>query len=247
MQVSIQNQTQQPDTNLSRVQKSETACMKFLLIEDNKQLAHAICSRMSFDGHVIDHAETIEDATAFSKTENYDLILLDIMLPDGDGRDFLKHHRASKQDTPVIVLTARSQVSDRISILDLGADDYVTKPFDHAELEARCRAVLRRRHGTAQTVTRFGDVSFDPVAGHLSVGDKLVNLRNRELRLLELLFNAPGQIFPKQKLVDRLFSYEEDVSENAVEVYIGRLRKHLENSSVKITTHRGLGYRLDHD
>lgn len=221
--------------------------MKFLLIEDNKQLAHAICSRMGFDGHVIDHAETIMDAIAYSDTEDYDLILLDIMLPDGDGRDFLKLHREGEKDTPVIVLTARSQVSDRISILDLGADDYVTKPFDHAELEARCRAVLRRRHGTAQTITRFGEVAFDPVAGLLTIGEKVINLRNRELRLLELLINAPGRIFPKQKLVDRLFSYEEDVSENAVEVYIGRLRKHLENSSLSITTHRGLGYRLDHD
>lgn len=221
--------------------------MKFLLIEDNIQLAHAICSRMGFDGHVIDHAGTIQDARAYSATEEYDLILLDIMLPDGDGRTFLKHHREGRNDTPVIVLTARSQVSDRISILDLGADDYVTKPFDHAELEARCRAVLRRRGGTSQTVLRIGNVAFDPVAGTLVVDEVSVQLRNRELRLLELLINAPGQIFAKQKLVDRLFSYDDDVSENAIEVYIGRLRKHLKGSSLSITTLRGLGYRLDHD
>ena len=169
------------------------------------------------------------------------------MLPDGDGRDFLRRHRAGKGVTPIIVLTARSQVSDRISLLDLGADDYVTKPFDHAELEARCRAVLRRNAGSAQTVVRMGDVVFDPVAGVLTVGETLVSLRNKELRLLEVLFNAPGQIFPKQKLVDRLFSYDDDVSENAIEVYIGRLRKHLEGSQLQISTHRGLGYRLDHD
>ena len=221
--------------------------MKFLLVEDNADLAAAICSRMQLDGHVIDHADTIQDAIAFSETGEYDLILLDIMLPDGDGRTFLQRHRAGKRDTPVIVLTARSQVSDRISMLDLGADDYVTKPFDHEELQARCRAVLRRKSGTAQTVMQIGDVAFDPVAGHLTVAGEVVNLRNRELRLLELLFNAPGQIFAKQKLVDRLFSYDEDVSENAIEVYIGRLRKHLEPSSLRITTLRGLGYRLDHD
>ncbi len=221
--------------------------MRFLLVEDNQELANAIRSRMQLDGHVIDHAAKLQDALAFSSTGEYDLILLDIMLPDGDGRMFLKQHRDGKMDTPIVVLTARSQVSDRISLLDLGADDYVTKPFDHAELQARCRAVLRRRSGTAQTVIRYGEVAFDPVAGHLTVGDRVINLRNRELRLLELLISAPGQIFPKQKLVDRLFSYEEDVSENAVEVYIGRLRKHLENSSLRITTHRGLGYRLDHD
>ena len=130
--------------------------MKFLLIEDNTELAHAVMTRMQLDGHIIDHAAKISDAIAFSETGEYDLILLDIMLPDGDGRDFLKRHRAGKKSTPVIVLTARSQVSDRISILDLGADDYVTKPFDHAELQARCRAVLRRNAGSAPDLDATG-------------------------------------------------------------------------------------------
>lgn len=239
----------QADMDLSRTRragKRAYAEMKFLLIEDNIDLAHAVMTRMKIDGHIIDHADKIEDAVAFSETGEYDLILLDIMLPDGDGRDFLRRHRAGKKDTPVIVLTARSQVSDRISILDLGADDYVTKPFDHAELQARCRAVLRRNAGSAQTIMQMGDVAFDPVAGQLNVCGKEVSLRNKELRLLEILINAPGQIFPKQKLVDRLFSYDDDVSENAIEVYIARLRKHLGGSEVSITTHRGLGYRLDH-
>lgn len=221
--------------------------MKFLLVEDNLDLANAIASRMRLDGHVIDHAGNLEDASAFVATGEYDLILLDIMLPDGDGREFLQAHRASNLDTPVIVLTARSQVSDRIGSLDLGADDYVTKPFDHAELEARCRAVLRRRTGNAKTTIEVGGVVFDPVAGHLTVADEAVNLRNRELRLLELFLNAPGQIFSKNKLADRLFSYDDDVSENAIEVYIGRLRKHLSASQLSITTLRGLGYRLDHN
>ncbi|SHH80069.1 response regulator transcription factor [Cognatishimia maritima] len=221
--------------------------MKFLLIEDNRDLASAIISRMRLDGHVIDHAEKLSDAAAFVETGEYDLILLDIMLPDGDGRDFLQQHRASDLDTPVIVLTARSQVSDRIGSLDLGADDYVTKPFDHAELEARCRAVLRRKSGNSKTTVEIGGVVFDPVAGHLTVGGEAVTMRNRELRLLELFLNAPGQIFPKTKLADRLFSYDEDVSENAIEVYIARLRKHLSASNLRIITLRGLGYRLDRD
>jgi two-component system response regulator TctD len=219
--------------------------MKYLLVEDNHELANAVCSRMEFDGHVVDHADKLQDAIAFADTSEYDLILLDINLPDGDGRTFLKHHRDRKQVTPIIVLTARSQVSDRISILDLGADDYVTKPFDHSELQARCRAVLRRNSGAVQTVLEFGDISFNQVAGQLTIRGELVNLRNRELRLFELLLNARGQIFSKQKLADRLFSYDEDVSENAIEVYVGRLRKHLENTNLVITTHRGLGYRLD--
>ncbi len=219
--------------------------MKYLLVEDNIELATAVGSRMRVDGHVVDHAANLEDARAFVATSDYDLILLDIMLPDGDGRAFLKDHRASDLDTPVIVLTARSQVSDRIGSLDLGADDYVTKPFDHAELEARCRAVLRRKSGTAKPTIDRGGVVFDPVAGHLTVRGEAITLRNRELRLLELFLNAPGQVFSKQKLADRLFTYDSDVSENAIEVYIGRLRKHLEQSDLKITTLRGLGYRLD--
>lgn len=204
-------------------------------------------SRMQIDGHVIDHASKIEEALVFCETSEYDLILLDIMLPDGDGRDFLQQHRRREKDTPVIVLTARSQISDRISILDLGADDYVTKPFDHAELQARIRAVLRRNKGASQTVQTLGDLSFDPVAGQMTIQGKTISLRNRELRLMELFINAPGQIFSKQKLFDRLFSYDDDISENAIEVYVGRLRKHLEPSDVQISTHRGLGYRLDHD
>ena len=219
--------------------------MKFLLVEDNPDLAQAVVSRLRLDGHVIDHAEKLDDASAFVATGEYDLILLDIMLPDGDGRDFLKQQRARGLDTPVIVLTARSQVSDRVGSLDLGADDYLTKTFDHAELEARCRAVLRRRSGSSKTRVELGGIVFDPVAGSLSVRGTPVTLRNRELRLLELFLNARGQVFSKQKLADRLFSYENDVSENAIEVYVGRLRKHLEHSDLTITTMRGLGYRLD--
>ncbi|MFK7835948.1 MAG: response regulator transcription factor [Sulfitobacter sp.] len=221
--------------------------MKYLLVEDNLELAEAISSRIRLDGHTVDHAAKIAEATAFVDTGEYDMILLDIMLPDGDGRSFLRQHRARQNLTPVIVLTARSQVSDRIGLLDSGADDYLTKPFDHAELQARCRAVLRRNAGSAQSVQTIGDVEFDTVSGHLRVKGHSINLRNRELRLLELLFGAKGQVFSKQKLVDRLFSYDDDVSENAIEVYVGRLRKHLEGSKVRITTLRGLGYRLDHD
>ena len=219
--------------------------MKYLLIEDNAELAAALCDRMRLDGHVIDHAATLSEGADFLHVGDYDLILLDIMLPDGDGRGFLERHRARQDDTPVIVLTARSEVSDRVGMLDLGADDYLTKPFDHAELQARCRAVMRRRAGAAQTVIRRGTVALNPVASVLTVGSNETTLRNRELRLLELFMNAPGQIFSKDKLVDRLFSYDDTVTENAIEVYVGRLRKHLEGSSVTISTHRGRGYRLD--
>ncbi|RED13974.1 response regulator transcription factor [Pontivivens insulae] len=218
--------------------------MRFLLVEDNQGLADAIVARLELDGHVIDHAADLDTAAAFSDSTDYELILLDIMLPDGDGRTFLKDHRARQTETPVIVLTARSEVSDRVNLLDLGADDYLTKPFDFSELEARVRAVLRRRRGAASNHIRLADLGFDPLSGTLSIAGKTTQLRNKELRLLEVLIAAPDRNFSKAKLVDRLFSYDDDVSENAIEVYIGRLRKRLEGSGVAIVTTRGVGYRL---
>ena len=218
--------------------------MRFLLVEDNMQLAKAVVDRLALDGHVIDHAADLETAQSFINVTSYDLILLDIMLPDGDGRDFLATHRRNANRTPVIVLTARSQITDRVSLLDLGADDYITKPFDFSELEARCRAVLRRQGGVANNLRHFAGVDFDSLGGAITIGETIVVLRNREHRLLEIFFATPGQVFSKTHLMDRLFSFTEDVSENAIEVYIGRLRKRLEGSSAKIETVRGLGYRL---
>lgn len=218
--------------------------MRFLLIEDNKQLASAVVDRLMLDGHVVDHAPDIQTAYDFTETTDYDLILLDIMLPDGDGRTFLAQRRNQNSRTPVIVLTARSEVADRVGILDLGADDYMVKPIDFSELEARCRAVLRRRGGAARNLLILGDMSFDSLSGTLCIGEQTIQLRTRELRLFEILANAPGKVFSKAYLVGQLVSYDEDVSENAIEVYVGRLRKHMQNSNVKITTIRGLGYKL---
>jgi two-component system response regulator TctD len=218
--------------------------VRFLLVEDNKQLAKALCERFGLEGHVVDHALDLGEAHINARTVAYDLILLDIMLPDGDGRDFLKAHRRRANRTPVIVLTARSEVSDRISLLDLGADDYIIKPFDFSELEARCRAVLRRQDGSGDNAKKFANVTFDSTKGILRIGERTENLRNRELRLLEVFFSSPNQIFAKTYLMDRLFSFAEDVSENAIEVYVGRLRKKLEGSSAKIETVRGVGYRM---
>ncbi|MCA0927999.1 response regulator transcription factor [Ruegeria profundi] len=219
--------------------------MRFLLIEDNAQLAGAVVDRLVLDGHVVDHAADLETANDFVATTGYDLILLDIMLPDGDGRSFLSRHRLQESQTPVIVLTARSEVADRVGLLDLGADDYMVKPIDFSELEARCRAVLRRRGGAARNLLPLGDLQFDSLSGTLKFPDEDVQLRTRELRLFEVLANAPGQVFSKASLVDRLFSYDEEVSENAIEVYVGRLRRHLQKSNVRITTIRGLGYKLE--
>ena len=219
--------------------------MRFLLIEDNQALANAVIERLSLDSHIVDHAADLTTAWDYAATAEYDLILLDIMLPDGDGRSFLEQHRSAKSRTPVIVLTARSEVSDRVGILDLGADDYMIKPIDFSELEARCRAVLRRQTGAAQNTISFGEIEFDSLSATLQVNGNEVKLRTKELRLFEVFINAPNQIFPKSQLLDRLFSYDVEASENAIEVYVGRLRKHLSGSNVTITTVRGLGYKLE--
>ena len=218
--------------------------MRFLLIEDNQALANAVIERLSLDSHIVDHATDLTTAWDYTANAQYDLILLDIMLPDGDGRSFLQQHRSAKSRTPVIVLTARSEVSDRVGILDLGADDYMVKPIDFSELEARCRAVLRRQTGAAQNTISYGEIEFDSLAGTLIVNGAEVKLRTKELRLFEIFINAPNNIFPKSQLLDRLFSYDVEASENALEVYVGRLRKHLSGSNVSITTVRGLGYKL---
>lgn len=227
------------DTNLSSVGQ-----MRFLLVEDNPELSCSVADRLRLDGHAVDSAASLSEARDCLAAACYDLILLDISLPDGDGRDFLKSERRAGRDTPIIVMTARAAVSDRVDVLDLGADDYVTKPFDFAELEARCRAVLRRRGSALQTVRAFAGLTFNPLTATLTIGPETRELRNRELRLFEILLSAPDRIFSKAHLCDRLFSYAEAVTDNAIEVYVGRLRRKLEGSGARIETVRGIGYRL---
>lgn len=218
--------------------------MRYLLVEDNTELADAVVSRLALDGHAVDHAASLAEAEDCLAVAQYDLILLDVMLPDGDGRDFLARSRAHLE-TPVIVLTARSQVSDRVGALDQGADDYITKPFDFSELEARCRAVLRRRGGEARNQVQLGAAVFDPLSGTLRNGSETIDLRNREIRLLEVFARHKGQILSKSQLMDRLFSYDAEVTENAIEVYVGRLRRRIDGMGVRIETVRGLGYRME--
>jgi two-component system response regulator TctD len=218
--------------------------VRYLLVEDNIELADAVIKRLAIDGHAVDHAITLSTAEDCLAAASYDLILLDVMLPDGDGRDFLARSRVYLE-TPVIVLTARSQVSDRVGALDQGADDYITKPFDFSELEARCRAVLRRRGGLVRNEVTLGPVVFDLLAGTLRDGDQTLELRSREIRLLEVFARHPGQILSKSQLMERLFSYDTAVTENAIEVYVGRLRRRIDGIGLRIETVRGLGYRIE--
>lgn len=218
--------------------------MRYLLVEDNLELAEAVLARLALDGHAVDHAATLAEAEDCLAAASYDLILLDVMLPDGDGREFLARSRA-RLEVPVIVLTARSQVTDRVGALDQGADDYITKPFDFAELEARCRAVLRRGGGSARNEIALGAAVFDPLGGTLRLGQQVVDLKSRDIRLLEVFARHPGQILSKGQLMDRLFANDAEVTENAIEVYVGRLRRRIDGMGIRIETVRGLGYRME--
>ncbi len=220
--------------------------MRLLLVEDNEDLGDALGRHFRADGHAVDWARTAPEAADYLRAEaaGYDLVVLDIMLPGGDGRQILQQIRSRENDLPVLVLTARSQVADRVHLLDLGADDYMTKPFDVAELDARCRAVVRRRHGKTQNLIQLGALELDAAASTVTAAGQPLDLRSRELRLLEVLIASPGQVFSKAQLMDKLFGLAEDASENAIEVYVGRLRRKIQDSGVVIDTVRGLGYRL---
>ena len=218
--------------------------MKVLIVEDTAELAEALKLFFKLEKNYVEVAGDLFEARHFASVTYFDMILLDIMLPDGDGRDFLRFLRASNNNVPVIVMTARSEISDRVDLLDIGADDYIVKPFDFAEIEARCRAVLRRHRGQDQLALSFGEVTLYPLLAELEKNGKRTSLRNRELRLLEIFFNSPGIIFSKEQLTDRLFSISDEISENAIEVYVGRARKKLIDSNVQIETVRSLGYRL---
>lgn len=218
--------------------------MKVLIVEDTAELAEALKLFFKLEKNYVEVAGDLFEARHFASVTYFDIILLDIMLPDGDGRDFLRFLRASNNNVPVIVMTARSEISDRVDLLDIGADDYIVKPFDFAEIEARCRAVLRRHRGQDQLALSFGEVTLYPLLAELEKNGKRTSLRNRELRLLEIFFNSPGIIFSKEQLTDRLFSISDEISENAIEVYVGRARKKLIDSNVQIETVRSVGYRL---
>ena len=218
--------------------------MKVLLIEDTKELADSLRLFFELEKNHVEMAHDLYEAKHFASVTHFDIILLDIMLPDGDGRDFLRTIRSKNNNTPVIVMTARSEISDRIDLLDIGADDYIIKPFEFAELEARCRAVLRRHSGQDQLALNYGNATLYPLIAMLEAYGEKTSLRNRELRLLEIFFNSPEIIFSKEQLTDRLFSISEEVTDNAIEVYVGRVRKKLHNTNLQIETVRGIGYRL---
>ncbi|HEV7320390.1 MAG TPA: response regulator transcription factor [Ensifer sp.] len=218
--------------------------MRIFLVEDTRDVGEAISRRLEKVGHTVDWQTDGQAAADILEFTDYDLVILDVMLPGLDGFEILRHLRARKKTTPVLVLTARSEIEDRVGALDLGADDYLVKPFDFRELEARTRVLLRRSQGEPTNLIRCGDLVLDRNSRSVRVGNREVQLKRREITLLEVLAARPGRVFSKDELLDRLFGFDDGANQNAVELYVGRLRKKIEGSSVRIVTIRGLGYQL---
>jgi two-component system response regulator QseB len=216
--------------------------MRILVVEDDESLNKGLVIGLGVQGFAVDGVMDCSDAVAAIRVGEFDAIVLDISLPDGSGLDVLSALRASKNDVPVLVLTAYDSTSDRIVGLDLGADDYMGKPFDLLELAARLRAMGRRGTGLRETPLVWRDITLDPSKLIAARGDKPVRLSRREFTILEALMRRPGSILSKAQLEERVYGWQEDVESNTVEVHIHHLRQKL--GAGVIDTVRGVGYRV---
>ena len=216
--------------------------MRILLIEDDTVLGAAIRDQIAADGHSVDWVMRLDMARDALAGAAFDLVLLDLMLPDGLGLTFLKALRGRGEVTPVIILTALDQVSDRIDGLNAGADDYLVKPFDLAELSARIGSVGRRYTGTPNPIITHGTLEIDRAAKSVRREGKPVALTAREWALFDAFLARPGQLLSKSQLEEKLYAFDAEVESNTIEVHVSRLRKKLGNEV--IDTERGLGYRL---
>lgn len=218
--------------------------MRILIAEDDAIIADGLSRSLRQAGYAVNWAANGQDADTALLTVSYDLLILDLGLPKLSGLEVLKRLRSRTSQLPVLILTALDGTHDRVKGLDLGADDYMVKPFELAELEARVRALTRRSAGTAPTI-QCGSLVFDQVGRVAQVDGVMLELSAREIGLLEVLFTRMGRLVSKDQLVDHLCGWGEEVSHNAIEVYVHRLRKKLEPGGVKIATVRGLGYCLE--
>ena len=215
--------------------------MRVLVVEDDSLLARGLTEVLVRAGHAVDHIVSGVQADKAFRTAQYDLMVLDIGLPDIDGFEVLRRLRARRVTTSVLVLTARDAVEDRVHGLDLGADDYLTKPFSVDEFEARVRALLRRPVLVAGAVT-FGGLAVDLEAKRIRINGTSIELTTREWTLLELFMSRPGRVLSKDQISQHLAEYETQLTANAIEVYVSRLRAKLETGGVRIRTVRGFGY-----
>ena len=219
--------------------------MRFLLIENNEKLSSSVMQNFAMDDCVIDRVSGLRQANKYLDVTPYDLILLDLTLSKDKGRSFFTRDSKGNINTPpVIALLAKNQMSELEYMLDSGAADYIASPFDNRELRARCRIVLRRYGRDSQNDFVFGDLNFDLSNASISINGQVTRLRHKERQLLEIFFLAPERVISKQSLLDRMFPSDVEISENALEVYVGRLRKKISPSNLKIETMRNIGYKL---
>jgi two-component system OmpR family response regulator len=219
--------------------------VRILLVEDDVMLANAVARALRQSAHAVDTVASGAEADDYLTVNEYDLVLLDLGLPRLDGFEVLRRLRQRRNPVPVIILTVRDAPEDLVKGLDLGADDYLTKPFNLPELEARVRAVIRRAHASASSELVHGPLRLDMAGRRLYSGDKPVDLSARELAVIELLLLKEGRVVTKQQITEHLYGWEEGSTSNAVEVFIYRLRRKLEPSGVDIRTVRGMGYLID--
>ena len=222
--------------------------MRILIAEDDQVLADGLLRALRASGYAVDQVGNGSEADAALAAHEFDLLILDLGLPKLHGFEVLRKLRArggSSSSVPVLILTAADSVEQRVKGLDLGADDYMAKPFSLQELEARVRALTRRGLGTASNLLKHGPLTFDATGRVAYLNDQMVDLSARELSLLEVLLQRAGRLVSKDQLVERLCEWGEEVSNNAIEVYIHRLRKKIEQGPVRIATVRGLGYCLE--
>jgi len=219
--------------------------MRVLLIEDDATLGRALQEFLTAQGYAVDWLADGQRALLAIKNYTYDLLVLDLNLPDMDGLDVLRTIRAEGRPIPVLLLTARDALTDRVEGLDAGADDYLSKPFELDELAARLRAFARRQLSMVSPVMEFGAIQLDTVHREVRIDGQLLVISVRELSVLEILLSRAGKIVTKQQITQALSAMDADFSDNAVEVYIYRLRKRLEQTEVFIKTVRGFGYMLE--
>lgn len=221
--------------------------MRLLLVEDDKPLADSLAANLRLGGYAVDWFDTCSQASAACAVETFDAIVLDLNLPDGDGLSLLKQWRQQGLKTPVLILSARDEIDDRVRGLDVGADDYLTKPFDLQELEARLRVLIRRMQaGLVSNDIELGPLKLDLSARRGFLRGAPLPLTAKEFALLQLLALKAGQVINKEQLISRLTDFEQDMSSNALDIQIHRLRKKLEGSGLEIRTLRGFGYVLEH-
>lgn len=221
------------------------AFMRMIVIEDDRHLADGVSRSLSRSGHAVDLVTDGLSAQAALASTSYDLVILDLQLPQRSGIDVLRIYRATGGLAPVMILTARNAVEDRVIGLDAGADDYLAKPFELSELEARVRSLLRRASATPTPILRNGELSLDTVGRRVEIAGKGVDFSAREIALLETLLLRVGRVVSKEGLLEKLYGGDEQASENAVEVFVHRVRRKLEPAGLVIRTVRGLGYMID--